>query len=276
MEIRREWLTHGLSTEPADRTAAQGCLTRLYARVSRPRPRFVWVDSPRSALPLVAGLPAHEALHSWVRDRRPPGKPPVMSDLLAALSRLRGSLEETLVHPDLLPAPPPAARPQPKSDKATKPHWAAFAPTDALVAGAPLREVLRISVWHALRTSLADGFYLPVRAALPTDGPVPSAFYGQQDAYWVAFYDVIRRLELTRYGRADDAQLDDWAILARTCGWWWPGEDVCVIVERPAAIRVEPLRGGWHEQVAPSRGAPIEFRDGWRPTIGDRGLVLAA
>ena len=41
-----------------------------------------------------------------------------------------------------------------------------------------------------------------------------------------------------------------------------PGEDRCVVVERPAAVRTEPVPGGWHEQV---RLTDVEYRDGWRP-----------
>ena len=39
------------------------------------------------------------------------------------------------------------------------------------------------------------------------------------------------------------------AELARSCGWWWPGEDVCVVVERPASVHT---------------GRSITYRDGWR------------
>lgn len=56
-KIRQEWLDHGLSTQPADRQIAERSLTMIYARVSRPRPRFEWVSSPAQALPLVAGWP---------------------------------------------------------------------------------------------------------------------------------------------------------------------------------------------------------------------------
>src|SRR5258705_8343203 len=44
--IRREWLDVGLATAPADRTAAESGLCRIYARHARPRPTFRWVDSP--------------------------------------------------------------------------------------------------------------------------------------------------------------------------------------------------------------------------------------
>jgi hypothetical protein len=99
-------------------------------------------------------------------------------------------------------------------------------------------------VWEALRVSLADGFYLPVRATLGENGAVPVGWYGQQDASWIAFYDGVQRLQSGRFPTDDAEHLDDWAMLARSCGWWWPGEQVCVVVDRPAVIDTEPVPGG--------------------------------
>lgn len=264
VEIRREWLATGLCAEPADRAAAEQCLTRIYARLSRTRPRFLWVESPHRAVPLLAGLPTLDDLRSWVRAKRPPGQPPLASDLAATLSRLRGALDECLTHPDL---DPPA--PRHKGAGLDKKSWFARPPEDDLAAGVPLREMLRHGVWAALQTSLAAGFAWPVRAALTTAEPLPVCWYGQQDAGWIAYYDVARRLGLARFAAADQQHLDDWAGLARSCGWWWPGEQVCVVVERPAVVPTEPVPGGRHEQVRLRLDGRrrLEYRDGWHPPL---------
>lgn len=277
--VRREWLDHGLDTAPADRAATEDILSRIYARHCRSRPRFRWVDSPRQALPLLTGLPTHDQLQQWIRGRQPAGKPPLASDIAAGLSRLRSALDASADHPDLIP--PPAGRKRDagnrdarKKDAAQKqdgagPKWPVLPPIEALAAGVPLRVVLQQGVRDALRTSLVDGFSLPVRAALAAVGrqPVPTAWYGQQDAHWVAYYDVLRRLGLARYRRADETQLDEWATLARSAGWWWPGERTCVLVERPAVIRTGLVPGSCHGQRRPARDGdgPIGYRDGWRP-----------
>jgi hypothetical protein len=257
VEIRREWLRHGLSTEPADRVATEHSLARIYARLHRPRPRFVWVDSPHQARHPLAGLPTLDVLYQWVHGRRPRGKPPLASDLAAGLSRLRGALDECVRDSDLNPAT--------RARKGKDP-WPVLPSLDAIRVGLPLCEVLRQGVREGLRTSLADGFYLPVRAAL---GPLPVCWYGQQESYWVAYYDVPRRLGLVRYAAEDNDHLDDWAALARSCGWWWPGEDVCVVVDRPSVLHTEPVPEGWHEQVRLDRrpGPAVEYRDGWRPSL---------
>ncbi|QLQ34921.1 DUF6745 domain-containing protein [Micromonospora robiginosa] len=256
VEIRREWLGHALSTQPAERSTAERCLTAVYARASRPRPRFEWVDSPHEARPLVAGWPTLDRLHEWIRDPRPRGTPPVAGDVAMVVSRLRGALSAGVTHADPELTPLRAGR--------TREPWPELPPLAALDRGVPLAVVLHQGVRQALHRSLAHGFYLPVRAALTVDGPVPVCWYGQQDAFWIAYYDVLRRLGLARY-RPDEAdQLDTWADLARSCGWWWPGEDVCVVVDRPAAVRTEGVRDAVHEQI---RLRGVRYRDGWQPPL---------
>ncbi|MFE9689180.1 DUF6745 domain-containing protein [Micromonospora sp. NPDC005806] len=258
VDIRQEWLGHALSTQPADRAVAERSLTAIYARIARPRPRFEWVDSPAKALPLTAGLPTLTQLHDWVRDPRPNGTPPLASDLAMSVSRLRGALSAGVAHAD--PELSPARR-----GKTTDP-WPDLPPVDALSNGVPLGVVLHQGVRAALHRSLARGWYLPVRAALADSGPVPVCWYGQQDASWVAYYDVLQRLGLARYGPDETDHLGVWADVARSCGWWWPGEDVCVVVERPEAVRTEPVPGALHNEIRlHHRG--VRYRDGWHPPL---------
>ena len=242
--IRREWLAIGLSTEPADRPTTEEAIASIYRRHGRPRPAFRWVDSPHAARPHLHGLPTHDDLRAWVSDQRPAGRPPIASDIAAGLSRLRSSLDESYVEP-------PADRPPPKRKKGES--WPVLPPDRALDAGLPLREVLNQGVRHALLRSLA-AVHLSVRAAL---GPLPVGWYGNQDASWVAHFDVLHRL-----GLADprDGEFTVWATLTRAGGWWWPGETRCVLVERPATLHTEPTAGGWHDEVRLRR---ITYRDGW-------------
>jgi hypothetical protein len=257
-KIRREWLDHGLSTQPADRRTAERSLTAIYAKISRPRPRFAWVDSPAQAIPLVAGLPTLDQLYAWIRDPRPPGAPPLASDLAMVSGQLRGSLSAGLSHadPELSPA---------RKGKRKEP-WPELPPLQALDAGVPLGVVLHQGVRTALHRSLAGGFRAPVRAALAGHRPVPVCWYGQQEAAWVAYYDTAHRLGLASYGPDDLDHLSHWAALARSCGWWWPGEDVCVVVDRPELARTEPVPGTWHDEVRLTCDG-LRYRDGWHPLL---------
>lgn len=235
VEVRREWLRHGLSTEPAERAAAEHAIARVYELHRRARPRFVWVASPHRAIPSLAGLPGHDELARWIAARTPTGRPPLMSDIAAGLSRLKSSLDAAADDPRL----GSLSRVNGK-DKKPWPRWPGPGSE-----GIPLREILFQSVREPLRRSLA--YHLPVRAQLGPD--LPSAWYGQQEADWIAFFDVLRRLGLARYPMADEEQFDCWAALARTTGWWWPGETVCVAVERPRAIDTRAVPGSPHEEV---------------------------
>ncbi|MGK5741311.1 hypothetical protein [Micromonospora sp. URMC 103] len=124
IQIRQEWLGHALSTEPADRATAERCVTAIYARMSRPRPRFEWVDSPDRALPLIDGWPTLERLYEWIRDPRPRGTPPLASDLAMVASQLRAALSAGVTHtdPELSPT---------RSGK-TKEPWPELPPPHAL------------------------------------------------------------------------------------------------------------------------------------------------
>jgi hypothetical protein len=84
-------------------------------------------------------------------------------------------------------------------------------------------------------------------------------WYGQQDAGWIASYDCFRRLGRCSFDEADARQLDLWATLARSSGWWWPADRVCVVAERPAALHTEP--GELPRLHHPSRHA-VRFADG--------------
>ena len=262
IKIRQEWLDHGLSTQQADRRAAEHSLTVIYARISRPRPRFEWVGSPAQALPLVAGWPTLAGLYARIRDPHPRGKPPLASDLAMSLARLRAALSAGVLHadPELVPA-----RQGKRGDRGDP--WPELPPSRALDAGIPLGVVLHRGVRTALHRSLAQGFRAPVRAAL--DGgrdDVPMCWYGQQEASWIAYYDALHRLGLAGYRPDDLDHLGCWAALARSCGWWWAGEELCVVVERPAAARTEPYPGTWHDEVR-LKPDGLRYRDGWQPLL---------
>ncbi|MCO5968216.1 DUF6745 domain-containing protein [Actinoallomurus soli] len=257
-EIRREWLAYGLSTRPADRRTAEHHLTRIYARILRPRPRFLWVDSPEQAMPLVTGLPTLDALYARIRDPRQRGTPPLASDLAMVTAKLRGTLSSGVAHTD--PELSPVRRGK------NKEPWPELPPLKALDAGVPLGVVLHQGVRVGLHRSLAHGFRIPVRTTLAGRGPVPACWYGQQDAAWIAYYDTLHRLGLASYGPDELDQLGDWAALARSCGWWWPGEDVCVVVDRPELVLTEPVPGAWHDEVRLRRGG-VRYRDGWHPLL---------
>lgn len=255
--IRQEWLGHGLSTQPAERQTAEENLTAIYARLSRPRPSFVWVASPREALGQVAGRPTLEQLYLW--GLNPRGRPPLVSDLATMVAQLRARLSATVSHTD--PELSPVRR-----SKDNKP-WPVLAPLDALALGVPTGVVLHQGVHTALHRSLGLGVRNPIRNVLSRNGPMPVCWYGQQEAHWIAYYDMLSRLGLAHYVPGDATHLAEWAAVARSCSWWWPGEDVCVVADRPEHLDWQTVPGAVHGEVRLRRDG-VRYRDGWSPHPG--------
>src|SRR5207253_6789473 len=48
--FHQEWLAVGLSTAPADRARAEAAIAEMYGLVGEQPPRFLWVDSPATAI----------------------------------------------------------------------------------------------------------------------------------------------------------------------------------------------------------------------------------
>lgn len=179
-----------------------------------------------------------------------------------ATSRMRNVLGAGLRHAD------PELSPMRKGK--TKEPWPELPPLRALQEGVPLAVILHRGIRGALHRSLAHGFRAPVRAALaeskgqiPGQAHIPVCWYGQQEAAWVAYYDALHQLGLADYEPDAAAHLGYWAALSRSCGWWWPSEDVCVIVDRPELVRTEPYLGSWYDEVWLQPGG-VRYRDGWQ------------
>jgi hypothetical protein len=231
-EIRDEWAALGMACGPVDQAKAEQAISRLYARVGRGRPLFIWVQSPREAQPLVGHLPTLQDLCRWVKHPPAGATPPLASDLAAALAVLRGQMDAQITTPWFDPKPPKRKKGEP---------WPDLSPDQALSYGIPFIDIVRRHVREALFAVLAHGFYLPGKRMLGEPSPV--CWYGQQEAHWIAYYDVWRGLGLAKYSAAADAELGTWQDIARNAGWFWPDEQCCVISQRPVAAMT--FADGW-------------------------------
>jgi hypothetical protein len=245
-QIRDGWLGHGLSSERADRPTAEAAVGELYRLLGVPRPRFEWVDSPGAAPPGVA--PPRLTFDAFGRD----GDLPFPARLATLQSALRGSLDSRVGQPFRASWWGPRAR----------------TTVDDLLSGSrTLGDVLETSIRDPLRETLRDAVAVPLRDALTASSGANLQFtwYGQHDAYWIAHYDVHRRLGRVRYDADDDRHLDLWAAVARACGWWWPTRTVCVLSERPAEVHTEPVPGAsrGERRLHSEAGQAVRYDDGW-------------
>ncbi len=197
----------------------------------------------------------------WILGQQPRGEPPLTSDIAAGLSNLRSVLDDCVVRPNF------DNRPVLKRKKGQP--WPTLPPEEAFTLGMPFLVVLNQGVRDSLHRSLMLNVCDPARAATAARKPSPVAWYGQDDVSWIAYYDACRELGLASYPRAAETRLAEWVTIARSCGWWWSGEKVCVIAERPAVLRTERVSGDPHGVIRLVRdGHPsLEYRDGWRPPL---------
>ncbi|MEO3764311.1 DUF6745 domain-containing protein [Streptomyces sp. B8F3] len=258
--LRDDWLGHAFSTLPADRPAAEAAVTGLYRLVGAPPPRFVWIPSPAAApRALRAGQPAFGRPRLRAADAPALGAQwPVASRLASLLSALHTRLDRCVRRPSVL---------GPRSRRPWYQAARGMTAEDGLHDGYALRDILWTAVRDPLAATLLDGPRPAIRTALlpVTDAePLGLTFHGQHDAHWIGHYDIHARLGLAAYGAADTRQLALWADLARTAGWWWPGEGVCLVAERPAEAHTEPLPGARHGELRLHRpdGPAVRYADG--------------
>jgi hypothetical protein len=80
--------------------------------------------------------------------------------------------------------------------------------------------------------------------------------YGSIEAYWIARYRFAQSIGV-EFGDKQLEGLDHMENVARSCFWWYPFKDFCIISDRPSEIHIE--NGLLHNETGPA----IMFRDGY-------------
>ena len=223
-EIREEWLGTALSTLPADRPAAEAAISGLYRLIGLASPRFHWASSPVAALGTV---PPGIRL-------RPPETVERMSEwplprrLTSAMRQLSRELDGQV-------------------------RW----------VQRPMDELIRRELRSRLSLS-SDSSLLMALGAAHDVHHLAGTWYKTQCASWVAHYDALRRAAGVVFTPEQTRVFDLWAAVARSCGWWWPREDVCVVSERPVAVRTEVWGDDGEVRLHCADGPAVRYSDGWK------------
>jgi hypothetical protein len=92
--------------------------------------------------------------------------------------------------------------------------------------------------------------------------------YGQHELYWVAFYNWPDKNLRKIYSDLDREKLDLWMMLSKSCGWWYPYKNICLVCERPVRQAIDD-DGRLHHESGPA----LLCRDGW-PVYAWHGVMV--
>ena len=129
-----------------------------------------------------------------------------------------------------------------------------------------LRDSLGGSLGGSLGDSLRDSLWDSLRGVL--DNLWSLSWWGQHEAFWIAYYLFPEQQHLVTYDPKRSEQLGLWADISRSTGWWFPYENVVVCTERPVEVHQETVRSSWPYGVTSRRlhredGPSLLYADGW-------------
>jgi hypothetical protein len=257
-EVRDEWVAHALSTEPADRAAAEAGVRAAYRKIECEPPRtIVWLGSP------FAGV-----LGSYFLDVRLHGK--------------NGRFEVPDWGPSIAGRVSGGFTLNPSDDQWVTFHAggdslkdqvrAQVSPTWFCVLGR-IHGQLEDQAWHSFGDQVEDqiravtGDRLGAPTLCQSWDAEPAEVWErvrrqdrtaadcQRDAADLADYEINR---LRRRGAKRYARLPGPLRVAHSAGRWWPMEDAVVLTERPTELHRDA-------QARPhsAHGPAIRYPDGW-------------
>ncbi len=208
-----EWLSAGHSTAPADFDRAEAAITRLYAAIDLPAPKFARFHSP-----LGAELFLNLIKKTWPKE---------LGDNLRAnlgdnlWDNLRDNLGANL------------------GDNL----GANLGANLRANLGANLRANLGANLWDNLRANLGANLWDNQLAYTGT------SFWGAWD-YYLMWLDGGGRVGAP-YPAKEAAMLADHMEVCRTIGWWYPYGNICLLCDRPETLNLD-TEGRLHGEGGPA------------------------
>ncbi len=253
--IRDEYLAHGLSTAPADRTRAESAFARVYERIKLPTPRVIWVSSP---------LGAHFA-HALLSKFFHLAEGKVGAQVRAQVRDQVGAQVRAQVRDQVGDQVWAQVR-----DQVWAQVWAQVRDQVGAQVRAQVRDQVGDQVWAQVRDQVwaqvwaqvgdqvgdqvRDQVWAQVGDQVSFQYPT---MHGQHDATWAAW--VMAAVAIGVRLRSDTA--DGFKIfldLCQSCMWAYAYTNTVIACDRPLSISRDE-RGRLHNDDGPA----MEFRDGW-------------
>ena len=243
-QVRDEWIGHGLSTEPADRPAAEAGVRLAYERAGlTPPSAMVWLDSP------MAGAIATAQVWDQVRDQ-------VRTQVRTQVGAQVWAQVRDQVQAQVWAQVWDQVRAQVQAQV-----WAQVRDQVQAQVFAQVRAQVQAQVWAQVwdqvqaQVGAQVGDQVRDQVSGQVDGKVRaqvgSSLWGQHDAGWLSWADA-----MTRIGVDCDAR--GLSQVARSAGWWWAGRDIAILTDRPDTLHRD-AQGRLHCPTGPA----LRYRDGW-------------
>ncbi|MCF6467594.1 hypothetical protein FAF44_04090 [Nonomuraea sp. MG754425] len=126
----------------------------------------------------------------------------------------------------------------------------------------PIDQLIRREVYFPLLQILRQCLYPVLQQAHGWGVSWQHHWYETQSSGWIAHCEALREVAGVVFTDGQRRQFEAWAAAAVSCHWWWPGEHVCVVSERPVALRTEGDDGG-DRRLHCSDGPAVRYADGW-------------
>jgi uncharacterized protein DUF6745 len=257
--IRDEWLAHGLSTQPADRVAAEKGVSDAYRAAGLEPPQvIVWLDSPlagvigtalvqRLLTALNEGGQVGAQVHGQVRGQ-------VGAQVGAQVHGQVGGQVGAQVHGQV--------RGQVGAQVHGQVHGQVRGQVGGQVGGQVLGQVLgQVRGQVGAQVGGQVGGQVGAQVGAQVHGQVGGqvldlywrAIWGQHEAGWLSWIDTFRRFGLKACEPADGL-----IMVGKSAGWWWPLRGAVVLTERPSQLHRDD-DGRLHCE----DGAAVLYPDGW-------------
>lgn len=95
-----------------------------------------------------------------------------------------------------------------------------------------------------------------INSLASTNNFVFTNFLGNTDISWIAKLQFCAKLGI-KYERGKQDLINLWVKIAKSCHWFWPGDTVCLISDRPEQINIKD------HSLHKDEGVALKYRDGF-------------